>query len=310
MTYVKSDTGERYRRFAAMEVRGHSPSYEELASGVAEDPELLALIEELPWGKRQPNLLLAAVRFSGGPVLRGYPAFREWTLGHWERVRRVMLERLTQTNEPARCATRLPQPLALIEVGASAGLCLYPDRYRYRYDDRAPLGPDGAVELSCRTTGPVPFPERLPRVVHRAGVDLNPLDVRSADDMRWLETLVWPEQRARLERLRAAVPVARAEPPRLVTGDLNARVRELVAAAPAGATTVVFHSAVLACLPPEGREEFAATMRELPVHWVSNEATGAPGAPGEELRFTLCLDERPVARTGPHGQTLDWLDGA
>ena len=56
-----------------------------------------------------------------------------------------MLSRATQTNEAGRCATLLPslaaisaaedKPLALIEVGASAGLALFPDRYGYEYDD-------------------------------------------------------------------------------------------------------------------------------------------------------------------------------
>ncbi|MFE1255308.1 DUF2332 family protein, partial [Streptomyces fungicidicus] len=65
--------------------------------------------------------------------------FLTWVVRHWGQVSSLMLARMTQTNESARCATllpvlaALPQPLALIEVGASAGLCLYPDRYRYRY---------------------------------------------------------------------------------------------------------------------------------------------------------------------------------
>ena len=45
----------------------------------------------------------------------------------------------------------LPQPLALLEVGASAGLCLYPDRYAYRYGDHL-LGP-GEPVLDCAATG-------------------------------------------------------------------------------------------------------------------------------------------------------------
>ncbi|MFE4537493.1 DUF2332 family protein [Streptomyces scopuliridis] len=54
-------------------------------------------------------------------------------------LRAMMLSRRTQTNEPGRCATLLPAlaaldgPLALIEVGASAGLCLHVDRYSYDY---------------------------------------------------------------------------------------------------------------------------------------------------------------------------------
>ncbi|WP_369184415.1 DUF2332 domain-containing protein [Streptomyces sp. Y1] len=353
---MDSDAKGLYRRFAEREARGNSPVYQELAERVAQDGPLLALLERLPDAKRQPNLLFGAVRHLGGPVTEGWPAFRTWVTAHWAEVSATMLERRTQTNEAGRCATllpllaTLPQPLALIEVGASAGLCLYPDRYRYRYRYRylaaggagVPAGESGksgesgefeeggefgaegsAVVLDCTVSGPVPLGaslrERLPEVVWRAGIDLNPLDVRVEEDVRWLESLVWPEQTHRLERLRGAVRIARAEPPLLVRGDLNATVRELVARVPAGATPVVFHSAVLAYLPPEAREEFAATMRDLPGHWISNEAVSVlptvagrlprPAPEGSGL-FVLALDEQPVAFTGPHGQSLDWFGAA
>ena len=324
------DTAERYRHFASREVRGHSPGYEELAHGVAGAPDLIALVDGLPPERRQPNLLLGAVRFLGGPV-DGFAAFRDWTTGHWPEVGHVMLRRHTQTNEPRRCATLLPllaplpKPLALIEVGASAGLCLYPDRYAYRYDNGHTLRPavgladgtaDSVVTLTCEASGPVPLPERLPEVVWRAGIDINPLDVRDAEDMQWLESLVWPEQKDRRQRLRGAVAVARSEPPHLVRGDLNRTIRDLVAEAPSGATPVVFHSAVLAYLPPEERESFAATMRELPCRWISNEAVGVlpsvagrlgRAAPEGRTVFALALDEQPVAFTGPHGQFVEWF---
>jgi hypothetical protein len=133
--------------FAAQEAQGHSVTYTELAEGVAADPDLLALVDLLPQPKRQPNLLLASVRYLGGPVT-GYTAFRTWTIDHWPQVHATILRRRTQTNEPGRCAcllpvlAGLPQPLALIEVGASAGLCLYPDRYRYVCNGRIRIGCD------------------------------------------------------------------------------------------------------------------------------------------------------------------------
>src|SRR5580658_4347102 len=74
----------------------------------------------------------------------------------------------------------------------------------------------------------------------------NPLDVRNPDDMTWLETLVWPDQPERLARLRAAIQVARTDPPRIVAGDLLTSLPSLAAEAPKDATLVVFHTAVLA----------------------------------------------------------------
>ncbi|GAA0390214.1 DUF2332 domain-containing protein [Microbispora corallina] len=316
------DTAEMYRRFARQEVRGLSPAYEEVARAVAAGPELVGLIDTLPPAKRQPNLLLAAAGFLGGP--RDDAArLPRWCVRHWDALRETILTHRTQTNEAGRCASllpvlaSLPQPLALIEAGASAGLCLYPDRYRYRYDDLPPVGPaDGPVVLTCRTNGRVPVPERVPEVVWRAGVDLDPVDVRDDEALRWLECLVWPGQDDRLERLRGAARMAREDPPLLVRGDATEALPELVARAPRGATVVVFHSAVLPYLDAEARDRFVATVKSLPVRWVSNE--GSPRLPAvlarlarplpeDRLAFLPALDGEPLAMAGPHGEWLEWL---
>jgi hypothetical protein len=312
------DTATRYRLMAEHELRGFSPSYEQLCLGVAGDEAVLARLDELPPPKRQPNLLLGAVRFLGGPVA-SYPEFRDWVLANWTELSATMFARRTQTNEPRRCAmllpvlAALPQPLALLEVGPSAGLCLYPDRYAYRYfglDGEHSVG-SSAVQLSCTVTGPVPLPGAAPQVGWRAGLDLNPLDVRDDEDVRWLESLIWPEQTERFAILRGAVEIARADPPQLVAGDLLTDLPALAAQAPRDATLVVFHSAVLAYVDVAGRSAFAATMADLDAVWVSNEAPGVvPGTVVDTagpVRFVLARDGVALALTGPHGNTIDWL---
>ena len=127
-------------------------------------------------------------------------------------IRATMLARRTQTNEAGRCATllpvlaRLPQPLALLEVGASAGLCLLADRYGYDYgvSRLAPASADAPV-FPCRADAATPLPAAHPRIAWRLGLDLHPADVADAADCAWLATLVWPEQSDRLARLRAAL---------------------------------------------------------------------------------------------------------
>jgi hypothetical protein len=244
---------------------------------------------------------------------------------HADRIRAVMLVRSTQTNEPARCAVllpllaRLPQPLALLEVGASAGLCLLPDRYAYDYGTMR-LESDVPATISppifaCRPGGPVPVPAALPAIVWRRGLDLNPIDLQSSADVAWLETLVWPGQTDRADRLRAAIAIARHEPPPVVQGDLLEDLEAIMAQAPAAATLVVFHTAVLAYVAsPADRNRFADAMRESDAVWISNEAPGvfpwmaetAPPAPAPG-RFLLAVDGTPVAWTGPHGQSIDWF---
>jgi hypothetical protein len=314
---------ERYLHFAQNEAKGVSPLYEELARAVAGSDALLGFVASLPEPRRQPNLLFAAVRH-----LCGTPAdarhFAELVARHAEPIRCVILARGTQTNEPGRCATllpalaRLPEPLALLEVGASAGLCLLPDRYGYDYG-RVRLEPmcPGATPsplFPCRANGATPVPARIPAIAWRAGLDLHPIDVRDPDESDWLETLVWPGQEARAERLRSALALAREEPPRVMQGDLLADLPSLAATAPKDATLVVFYSAVLAYVAADVRERFAHLVAELGAVWISNEAPRVLPATAAKLdhappedRFLLVVDGEPIALTGPHGQSIDWL---
>ncbi len=308
-------TAAKYAQFAAYEARGASPTYERLALAVSRDDEVLALLDTLPPIKRQPNLLFGVVRFLAGPV-EDPAAFHDYTVGNWAAIEAEMGTRATQTNEAGRCAVllpvlaALPQPLALLEVGASAGLCLYPDRYAYRYGDHV-IG-SGEPVLECAATGVVP-PTRVPDVVWRAGLDLNPLDVADPADVAWLDALIWPEHAYRRARLRAAAAVAAAEPPLLVRGDLVDDLPALAAQAPAHATLVVFHTSVLYQVPIPRREAFAEVVRGLPGHWVSNEAPDVlpydalPKPPGAALHNVLALDGTPLAWTRTHGQAIIWF---
>ncbi|MBE1488023.1 DUF2332 domain-containing protein [Plantactinospora soyae] len=304
-----------YAEFAEREASGVSPGYERLAHAVSRDDDILALLGTLPPAKRQPNLLFGVVRLLGGPI-DDPAAFHGYTVANWSAIEAELHRRATQTNEAGRCAVllpllaALPQPLALIEVGASAGLCLYPDRYAYRYGEQV-VG-SGEPVLECEVAGMAP-PAGVPEVVWRAGLDLNPLDVTDPADVAWLEALVWPEHLHRRARLRAAAAVAAADPPLLVRGDLVDDLPALAARAPAGATLVVFHTSVLYQVPAPRRKAFTELVRGLPGHWIANETPdvlphGAlPEPPGEALYNVLSLDGTPLAWTRSHGQAMTWF---
>ena len=311
----------RYRRFAEVEAHGRSPLYEALALGVASDPFALDFLAALPEASRQPNLLLAALRHVCGTP-RDWPAFRALLREHAEAVRATMLTRRTQTNEAGRCAVLLPvlarlkPPLALLEVGASAGLCLLPDCYGYDYGDRRLPPPASAAPVfPCRADPRTPLPLEPPRVAWRMGLDLNPIDLADAAQRAWLETLVWPEQSDRLDRLRAAVAVARQDPPRVVAGDMLTDLEACARQAPADATLVVFHSAAVAYVAdPAQREAFADTVRALGAVWISNEMPGVFPAvrarlarPGPRGAFLLSVDGEPTAWTESHGGWIEWI---
>lgn len=319
-----------YADFARNWARGTSALYEDWAARIAEDPELVAAIAALPSRLRQPNLLFAAARWRGVP-LEPFARVRSWWHEHWDAIVETASERSTQTNEPNRCATLLPVlsriegPVALLEVGASAGLCLYPDRYGYDYAAPSgtvrldpPAGPS-RVNLACRLDADASLPATFPEVVWRHGIDLGPIDPGDEESVDWLATLIWPgrDHDARVDRLRAAAAVAALDPAPTTRGDLREAVPDIAATAPADATLVVFHSAVLLYLELADRDRFAEHALGLSaalgrrVVWLSNETRGALTRVEAQLpadldgggHFVQTVDGVPVALAGQHGGT-------
>lgn len=322
-----------YRTFGELEARGSSPLLEEWALGVAEDAEVQALIERLPAAKRQANLVFASARAAGVP-LAPYATARASFLDLWPQIEAIALTHATQTNEAARCAVLLPSlaaiegPVALLEVGSSAGLCLYPDRYSYRYRDGVgdggevldPAAGPSTVLLECALSGQAP-PARLPEVVWRAGIDLNPLDPSDPSTLAWLDALIWPEHEARRQRLRAAAAIAAAEPAMIVRGDINANLLAVIEQAPQDATLVVFHSAVMMYLSTADRAAFRELVAGVDATWISNEdwmvfpdiaeqVTRTTTEEGLAGQFVVAVDGRPIALTVPHAQTYRALPTA
>lgn len=325
-----ADVARQYAEFA--EAAGDSPCFRAWSLGVVDDPEVQEWIGRLPALKQQPNLVFAAARWHGVPAPGPYDALRQALLADDGAIVETIRARATQTNEVRRLATLAPflgevaeqagAPVALLEVGPSAGLCLYPDRWSYAWQTptavvRAGTGP----ELACTVDGRLPT-TAPPPVAWRGGIDLNPLDVTDPDATAWLENLVWPEQDERRALLRAGLDVARSDPPRLVRGDLLTGLEQLVEEAAAHGPVVVFHTAVIAYLQPPDRERFHDLVAGLVAagrcRWVSNEArrvlprvtaTLPDGGPGPSARepFVLGVDGTARALTHGHGASMTVL---
>lgn len=337
-----------YRDFATYEA--DTGCFHDWALRVADDPEVLAWLGTLPSDReRQPNLVLAAARWHGVRAPGPYEGLRAALLGDDETgrrsgagagpVRTTVATRRTQTNEVGRLATLTPvltwlaersgEPLALLEIGASAGLCLYPDRWDYTWDTsegRVSTEHGASGRLTCEVTGTAPspsvWPRRPPPVAWRGGLDLAPVDVTDDDQVDWLGTLVWPEHDDRRARLATAVEVARSDPPRVEQADLVTqpeRLESLVDEAGRHGRVVVLHSAVTAYLQPQDRADLEARLRRMVAdgraHWLSNEgkrvhpavtATG-PVVPADLATFVLGLDGQALAWTHGHGRTLRWV---
>lgn len=255
-----------------------SPLYAHLVTVIAADHALMGVInkiEHLP----QVNLLLGAVQYLllGGAdaELAGYyrsltpdplpadrvdDAFREFVLGNEEAIVEIGNSRYTQTNECRRCVALLPLVMAapfnrfhLIDIGASAGLNLALDLYHYQWGDRE-WGRDSAVTLTCEYRGAA-FPLHEIEVVTRIGLDLDPVDPGDPDSRNWLDSLIWPEQVERRQRLRAALDLVAGIDIQLVRGDALETLAGVLSGLPGGEPAVLMDAFSLNQLSASGREQ-------------------------------------------------------
>ncbi|MGE3622153.1 MAG: DUF2332 domain-containing protein [Acidimicrobiia bacterium] len=232
------------------------------------------------------------------------------------------LPRPVQTNEVGRAAllvgglallaARWSLPLRLLEIGASAGLNLRFDRYRY--------------DTGTSSFGPASSPVRFERcwrpsspdlggpieVASRRGCDLDPLDPASAADRRLLRSYVWADQLDRLARLDAALDLAVDLPVEVDRADGPTWIGDHLRRPRPGATTVVLHAIVVQYLTPAGRRQLRAAVEsaaersspDAPLAWLRME----PGQAGAELQLSSWPDgdERVLARSSYHGPPVEW----
>ncbi|MCC6376363.1 MAG: DUF2332 domain-containing protein, partial [Microbacteriaceae bacterium] len=277
-------------------------------------------IDSLPLQKRQPNLIFAVSRLLGAPVSE-FAEFRTWLVSNWQQVSAEAATRSTQTNEPRRCAALIAalglieEPISLIEIGASAGLCMQPDRYSYQFGEARldPVSGPSRLLIESASSSSVPIPSAMPNIAWRAGVDLNPLNVLNDTDVKWLETLVWPEQRDRLERVRLAIEIARLDPPRIIKADALLGLKQLLELAPSESRIVVSTPAVLVYLPYLKRMELVEEIVSRDIDWISLDAlrvlpeVDAKLQDPKPFQFTLSMNSNPLANVGAHGQFIEWI---
>jgi hypothetical protein len=334
MTRPADDPTAAWFRRAAGELAPHSPLHAGWAERIAADADLLDRIDELPRPHRQPSLLFIAFDLAGMPVDADWPELRSAITADWSAVAATARATTTQTNEVGRCAPllvalqRIPGPIALLELGASAGLCLAVDRWSYRFTAEhgaeSRLG-DGPPELRCDVSGDGTLPARMPDIVWRCGIDLAPLDARDPDDRRRLEAMVPPDRPDRRARLRAALDVLRTDPPTLIAGDALAELDRAAAGAPDDAVLVVVSLGTAVYLPPADRAALLDRIRSLSAaraagaHSVTLESAGAlpeVAAAAEGLAaphpspFLLAVDGEPIAACAPHGDRVSFLGTA
>lgn len=238
-----------------------------------------------------------------------WPAFADLLRSRRDEVS-SLLSQPPQTNEVGRSAAllgalchvgaRFDLPVRLFEIGASAGLNLQVDR------------------LDLRDGWQGPRPPEWPglRLVERLGCDLAPIDSATDEGRLLLTAYVWPDQVARLERLQAAIALARRHPVQVRRQDAASFVDTLDPRP--GATTVLWHSVMWQYLPAHHQERItarldrigAAASSEAPfAHVFAEPARRTPGSRHEFLVVAQVWpggERRVLGKMHPHGVPVVW----
>lgn len=335
-----------------------SPLYQRTAHAVADDAELLSLANRLPSSAFSGGLFFATIQF----VTDGRAKTREW----WNQealhpasndaFRQALRELLTseeqtvhrlieqhkgaQLNEVSRCAYLVlalavvaadsSAPLAVVDVGASAGLNLNFDLYSYDYGLRK-IG-SSAVTIHAELHGDAPVPSAVPKPAWKLGIDRHPIGVHDPTALRWLRAFIPADDTVRRERLDAALAMARENPAPVVAANA-VDVARLAAEAPGSCALTIITTAVLMYLPTEERRRFRRAVEKLAatrtLYWIACEPPAVLESLGDDIARTIgdidlsagfvgplvLLDGRPLrprllAHTGPHAQWIRWAEPA
>jgi hypothetical protein len=268
------------------------------------------------------------------------PLFLDFWRAQRDGVDHILATRHIQTNDCGRSAliapaltwvaSRFGRPLALVDVGASAGLNLRCDRYRIDYGSFGTTGPgDSPVRIECEVVGGrPPIAPRLPAIVSRIGIDRSPVDLGDPGDVRWLLACIWPDS-GRLERTAASIRLAQADPPQVLAADANEAISGVLAGLVDGALATIVTTWAFAYLSMEDRQEFvghlAAASHDRDVAWVSAEGPGTvepltaevathPDRAGSDVLGAVLFrggvaEARLLGFAQDHGAWIDWWAG-
>lgn len=334
---------DRFLLFAERECVGSSELYEYLSIQISKDQELLELAGHSTPGQPVPNLFLGAIHFllqkkpqhelaQYYPSLSSrpksyhdvFPAFKNFCQVHRDEIIGIIQTKIVQTNEVRRSAYLYPvfsqiynetsKPLALIEIGTSAGLQLLWDQYCYSYGSDKLYGfQHSDLHIKTEVRGSIiPFLlKQSPPVSHRFGLDLHINDLSNQEDSLWLQSLIWPEHHERRELFQSATKILteRKDSIHLLEGDGVALLPKVTQKIPKESIICVFHTHVANQFPNELKNKLLEQIRKIghdrDIFHIYNNIQD------RFLHMDAILNQvernQTIAETDGHGRWFKWL---
>ncbi|MGP4040953.1 DUF2332 domain-containing protein [Gracilibacillus sp. D59] len=331
---------EKFKCFAITECKGSSRMYEYLSFKLAEDKNLLELTMHTRKGQPVPNLLFGAVHYL---LLKGtdhklkefYPSvvqnprsveesfdyFKDFCSQFKDEIILILKNKIVQTNEVRRCSYLYPtfcyisnivqKPLALIEIGTSAGLQLLWDKYSYSYGTNEIYGDkNSSVYITSEVKGENPqfLQENIPPVASRVGIDLNIIDITNDEDYLWLQALIWPNHHNRRDLFHNAAEYVRKNQLTLIEGDGVELLSDLSKQISKDHSICVFHTHVANQMPSKVKKRLLEQVKSIGTdreifHIYNN-------IQDRDLHLDYYMDGKEytnkIAKTEGHGRWFSW----
>lgn len=332
---------QAFLNFAERECKGSSSLYEYLSINIAKDDTILEITRAARDGQPVPNLLFGAVHYL---LLKGkehslkeyYPSvvehpksykesfghFKNFCMTYQDEIESILKTRLVQTNEVRRCAYLYPafcaiyeiakKPLALVEIGTSAGLQLLWDQYSYTYGQNNIYGNhDSRLTITAEVEGNhIPSLQVTPPPLStRIGLDLNPIHLNDEKEKLWLKSLIWPEHTERLFMFEEAASYIKECPVSLVEGDGVRLLSKYVEKIPENSVVCIFHTHVANQMPIEVKKNLLQAVKAIGekrdvFHLYNN-------IQDQFLHLDYYLEgmesQNTIAATDGHGRWFEWL---
>lgn len=293
-----------FTHFAENEAKDSSPLYEYWSLQIAQDTELLNLMQWMPQNQPKPNLFFAAVQYlvvetqhqlaqfyknvKRSEFEQSFFYLKDFCQQYKESLQTIFQTKLVQTNELNRASylyplfaeiqTQQQKPISLIEIGTSAGLLLNLDQYHYEMEEGATTQVYGNsrsnVHIHAKNTGKSIGALSSLKIDQRVGIDLNIVDLQKDEDFRWMQALIWPEHQLRKQQVENVRALNYEVPKTLLEGDFLTLIPSILKGQGEITQFVIFHTHVANQFSAELKQKLMQMLSEVsynqPIYHVYN----------------------------------------
>lgn len=293
-----------FNRFAEQEAEGSSPLYEYWSLNIAQDIELLTLIQLIPPNQPKPNLFFAAVQYlacekqhhlaryyknvTSSEFAQSFIHLKDFCQQYRGSLQDIFQMKLVQTNELNRAAylypifhriqTKHQKPLSLMEIGTSAGLLLNLDQYYYEISEgemKHIYGNEKSkVRIVAENNGQSIGALSALNINHRIGIDLNIVDLQKEEDYWWMQALIWPEHKTRKQQLENVQALNSKVRKTLLEGDFLTFIPKMMEQQDHTTQLIIFHTHVANQFSNELKQQLLQMLSEVsykqPIYHVYN----------------------------------------